>query len=150
MLQTIFGSISGIFKIAISYSYLNKCSPFHHFYADLKILQNYRLLIKGFCLEGGSFTAIALVFYPVGMTKYQKWSLPILLNWCKLQLLRCLLAIQSILFQFNNPSKHEASNNRVVYNKNFKAIVSLVQLVGLFKYCKSCSFIFKTSWYYNI
>ena len=30
------------------------------------------------------------------------------------------------LFQFNNPSKNEAFNNRVVCSKNFKAMASLV------------------------
>ena len=47
----IFGSISRRFKIATSYSYLNNCSPLHHFYSDLKILRNCKLLIKGYCLE---------------------------------------------------------------------------------------------------
>ena len=50
MVLTIFGSISGFFKITTSYSYLNNYSPFHHFYADLKILRNCRLLINKYCL----------------------------------------------------------------------------------------------------
>ena len=91
-------------------------------------------------LSRKSFTAKASVFHSVGMTKYQKWSLPILLNWCKLQLLWCLLTIQSVLFQFNNPSKHEAFNNRVICSKSSKAIASLVYL---FKYCKLSFLFFK-------
>ena len=49
-LLTIFSNIRGFFKIATSYSHLNDCSPFHHVYANLKILRNCRRLVKGYCL----------------------------------------------------------------------------------------------------
>ena len=66
MLLTILSNISGFFKIATSYSYLNNHLTFHHFYPDLKILRNCKRLVTR-----KRFTAITSILYPVGMTKYQ-------------------------------------------------------------------------------
>ena len=134
MLQIIFGSINRFFKITTSYNYCIWIDVNHSIIFMLIIpsfLCRFENLSKLYTSNKRiwsrkSFTAIALVLYMVSMIKYQNWSLKILLNWCRLQLLKCLLAIQSILFEFKNPSKHVLFYNRLVCSKNFKSIVSLV------------------------
>ena len=69
----IFGSISGFLKSLLITAIWTIVMPIEKLYTS-----NKRVLSRK------SFTAIASVFYPVGMTKCLKWSLPILLNWCKL------------------------------------------------------------------
>ena len=81
------------------------------------------------------FKAIALVVVLVDMTKSCKWFLS---NSCIVKSLQ-VTAAQMIIyhsinfFQFKIPSKWSTFNKRIVSEKNFKAISSVVYSVGMTK-----------------